>query len=417
MVIKLNIHLIFIFILFIISYFIGSVRLPIGPIRLDFVFDFIILGYILLIYKKIDVKQILHILPFSLFIIYFAVWLLFNYSSLAIRDILFILIPIYYMVTYFVLEFLLKRINISTIYKLLSFYIVINFIFALLQYTNLFGLNSILSPYYEMLAFNNATDSNMALKLWQRPFGLTGNPTFLTFLLYLNYKMCSSIKKSKLISAIAFFTILLSGGRMVLTFVIVWEIFEFIYRKIKQIRSYKQLLKILIVTIFSLIAITLIILLSLQNIPYMREQIYEPLQRGTLFYTPSYTYRASMYQMLFENDLKTLLFGGFSYNSFEKLGIYAVDSEYVMRICQFGFVGFLLLYYPLIKLCIYYKFNIKALFILALCLSTSITNFAVTNYAFIFYITLYLILFRLYFFNYSCYVCNKKRKIKLICNV
>ena len=245
-----------------------------------------------------------------------------------------------------------------------------------------------------MLAYNNASTEGMVRSLTQRPFGLVGNPTFLTFSLYLVYKLSTLIKKSKFTIFISLIAMVISGGRIVLFFAIVWEIFEFIYKKLLRVKNIKQFCLNMILIFISLILFLIIISLVIYFTPFLYQQIWERIANNSYFDSYSYTYRFQMYKLLLGIDINAILFGGFSYETFLKWGIKYVDSEYVMRILQFGILGFLFLLYPFINFCKRYKFNIYALFLLLACLFLAVTNFSVTNYALIFYIILYMVIYK-----------------------
>ena len=180
---------------------------------------------------------------------------------------------------------------------------------------------------------------------------------------------------------------------MVLLFTIMWEAFEYIYIKLAKIKNKKQLIRNLFKITLFIITGLLTVLLMLRFIPFLYEQVWLPIQNASLFSSESYTWRGTMYNMLASQDLFSFLFGGKSYFILNQMQILAFDSEYVLRILQFGLFGFLFMYLPLIYFTTKNKFNIYSVFPLALCLTISITNFTITNYAFIFYIILYIVIY------------------------
>lgn len=390
MKITYNINKIFFAILFLLSMFIGSIRLPIGPIRLDLLFDIFIIFYLLFIYKKINLKILKQALPFGLFIVYFIIHYLFIMQSPNLRDFLFIVIPIYTIITYYILNFLLKDIDIIVINKFIQFFMWVNFCFVIIQYTNLLGLSTLLKPYYEYLAVNNANSLIQALVLTQRPFGLVGNPTLLTFIIYVLYKISNKIKPNNLTTVISFFTMIISGGKMVLFFVILWEAYEFIYNKLKKIKSANELFfKILQIIVFLILGL-FSILLIVYCVPFLKQFVWDTIAKGELFDGYSYTYRFSMYNILKKIEISTIFLGGYSYTVLTGMNIAYFDTEYVMRILQYGVIGLFLLFYPLIHFYYKSKYSIDNLYILAICLTFSLTNFTVSNYVLIFYIVFYL---------------------------
>ena len=75
MTLSINIYKVFFAILFLSSMFIGSIRLPIGPIRLDMIFSIVILLFILVTKKSISKNIIIKLLPFTFFILYFIIYI------------------------------------------------------------------------------------------------------------------------------------------------------------------------------------------------------------------------------------------------------------------------------------------------------------------------------------------------------
>lgn len=395
MLLKINIYKIFFLILFLSSMFIGSIRVAIGPIRLDLIFELIILFY-LIVFKKIYYKKtVQNLWIFLPFMIYFIFSCLFITKDISIKDILFIIMPIYAALCYYILSYLSFKINLKFLNSLLKVFILINFIFVIFQYFNLFNTNAYLSSYYTYLSINNST-VDMTKIIQQRASGLVGNPTFLTFLVYLIYKIKNIIKPEIKITILALLTMLFSGGRMVLLFTVIWEAFEYIHKNLTKFKNKKHLMhnicKVTLFIIGGLISIILII----RFVPFLYEQVWQPIENASLFSAESYTWRGQMYKMLASQEIPTFIFGGKSYLVLSKLQITAFDSEYVLRILQFGLLGLFFMYLPLIYFSVKNRFEIFSVFPLALCLTISITNFTITNYTFIFYIILYVILYNKY---------------------
>ena len=313
-------------------------------------------------------------------------------KNIGIKDILLLIMPLYAALCYYILSYLSSKIDLKFINILLKIFILINFIFVIFQYFNLFYTNTLFSPYYTYLSVNNAA-IDLTRTLQQRASGLAGNPTFLTFLIYLIYKIKNIIKPEIKYTFVTLLTMLISGGRMVLLFTIIWEAFEYIYIKLAKIKNKKQLIRNLFKITLFIITGLLTVLLMLRFIPFLYEQVWLPIQNASLFSSESYTWRGTMYNMLASQDLFSFLFGGKSYFILNQMQILAFDSEYVLRILQFGLFGFLFMYLPLIYFTTKNKFNIYSVFPLALCLTISITNFTITNYAFIFYIILYIVIY------------------------
>ena len=390
MSLKINIYKSFFIALFFSAMFIGSIRLPIGPIRLDLMISFLFIIYLLIYCKPINKKILKNLIPFTFFILYFLFYIFIIADGIQLRDVLYIVMPIYTIISYFTLSVIINKINNLFLYKCFTIFIVTNFIFLIMQYTNLFHTNSLLSPYYEFLSINNAVDSKIAT-LTSRPFGLTGNPTYLTFLIYLFYKICLKIKKTKLISFLAIITMLISCGRMILFFAICWEIIEYIIKKIINVKNPKFLLKKILNILFFIIILLICVIACIYFIPFMHQEIWNGIVEGWLFQSDSYTYRTQMLNFIKDIGWKSIFLGGMTYHNLSnKLNVAYFDSEYIMRILQFGVVGLYLLFYPLIDYAKKNKFELFSIFILAICLTFAMTQFTITNYAFIFYIVLYL---------------------------
>lgn len=389
MILSLNTYKLFFLILFMLSMFIGSIRFPFGPIRLDLIAGVGILLFCLIKYKTINKKILIKLLPFTFFLMYFVFHIFLNISSIKIRDILYGIMPLYTMLLYYILSYLVQRLDKQFLYKCFTFFIIINFIVLITQYTNIFNLNTLLNPYYEFISKNNAVDSKVNA-FFMRPFGLTGNPTFLTFISYLIYKMCLCVKKSKLNAILTFLTMLISGGRTILFFAILWEPFAFIVNRMHNVHNLKILLKRVFKIMCFIVLFTGLIIGCIYFVPFLHQQVWNGIVEGWFFQSESYTYRAEMYSMLKKAGFLQILFGWLTYDSIQRMGITYVDSEYVMRILQFGIVGLILIFYPLLVFARRNKFNLASIFLFAICLVFASSQFTITNYAFIFYITLYM---------------------------
>lgn len=389
MILSLNINQLFFLILFLLSMFIGSIRFPFGPVRLDLIAGIGILLFFLVKNRTVNKKILIKLLPFTFFIMYFLLHIVFNISSIQIRDLLYGIMPLYTMLIYYILSYLVQKLDERFLYKCFTFFIIISFIVLITQYTNILNLNVLLNPYYEFISKNNAVDSKVS-SFCIRPFGLTGNPTFLTFISYLMYKICLCIKKSKLISILTFLTMLISGGRMILFFAILWEPFEFIINMMRKVHNTKILLKRVFKIICFILLLIGLIIGCIYFIPFLHQEIWNGIAEGWFFQSYSYSYRAEMFNILKEANCLQILFGWLTYNAILQMGITYVDSEYVMRILQFGIIGLTLIYYPLLVFIKRNKFSLESIFLLAICLTFAYSQFTITNYAFIFYITLYM---------------------------
>lgn len=346
---------------------VGSIRLPGNiPIRSDFVFSGALILPLLVIEKKISKRVFLQLATFIPFLVYFFIHKMIFAGEL--KDFLFIFITLYCICTYTFLSLILKYLDIKYIYKVISAFLIINFVLIFIQGFNLFSLNTVLAPYYKFLATNNVNSIEELDILNTRPFGTIGNCTKLAIITYLIMNLLSFIKPSKIKFLLGSIILLFTGARIVLAFYVFYETaIRFVNEKL----NLKLLLKLFLV----LISIFLFIGISYVCFPFIK-YVLDSIIHGSFFDSYSFVYRGIMYKMLFSQSIKTWLIGGVSYSDFPEF----VDAEYVMRIMQFGLIGLLLLYLPYIYFWLVNKNNKHSFFLLIFLLWCSWANFTVTNF-------------------------------------
>jgi len=311
---------------------------------------------------------------------------------------IFYLSIIFYQLLLFIITFYIF--SFESLKKLLLIYLkswlIINLIVAFLDLSGIDLLGFIKFYRDYSLSIHFVMDERFYLNyesLTNRSPGLVGNSAIFGLLSYLIAKTISNINRDKFYiwRIISFLCIILSGAR---TGIIAFLFIETLplLRIILQF-SYKS---------FYLLILSTISFFGISGF-FSKTLIFRTLSEvssGDIMTDYGILYRAQNYLMLFEKPIVTFLVGGFNRNSFEKF----VDSEFVMRIMQFGFLGYLsffILTYITIKFTSFsYAFPIVFISIFA-----SLTMFFSTSLYFLPFITL---------FSVSLIYSNKKQNFNKI---
>lgn len=302
-------------------------------------FPVIIFLFPLLLFKKkvtVDTKvSRISIFSFiALIVIYLPVLLVNN--NFLIKDVLFSMYPIIFLTQYIILfNFVDKDFFVT----LLKYFLIIEFLVVLLQLFNFMNINVHFNSIFAYWQSVNALKDRNIVNLMSRPFGTIGNPVYLAFISYLFGKIISIKTGNKKYNFLAIAIILLTGARMPLLAALIIELYDNVIRK---------LVTSPIKSIFYLIVIIIVMILAIKYIPFLN-MIYTRhfTGDGTIFDDYSVYYRLSMFDLLRKNH-NYIIFGGYGISNFPPY----VDSEYVLRLLQFGFVNFTILllpYYVLFK--------------------------------------------------------------------
>lgn len=372
---------------FILVGFVGTVRIAGIPIRPDMFVALLLVIPLILKPQLIDKPQFFQTFMFVPFVIYFIIHTCITkpYDSYASsKDSLFIMIPLYSMIVFIFLSFILKKIDLLFVRKCINIFLIINLLLSFIQMFNFFGLNDALVPYYKFVAENNSSCENMISLLYQRVFGTIGNPTWFPFVYYLLARLTIKIGSSKVYLLFAAIALLLSCGRMILIYFLIFELFIMPFEKGVKLKTIKKF-----VITGVLIAITGII--GYNTLEFVRYALNEYIT-GTALESYSVTYRADMFDWMLNSGWQTILVGGVPFSKFPPF----VDSEWVQRILQYGIIGTFLLYLPYLYFVIKNYKNIYSYLLVGLCMWVSITTHTVSNFALIPFILIYMaIIYRL----------------------
>ena len=215
----------------------------------------------------------------------------------------------------------------------LKIWLTLNLLISLTDVLNI-EIFSFLSSYREYLFNIHFSESTNYLSYLDsinlRSPGLVGNSAYYGIVCYLIYKALYFLEADqyKIWQVVALFCILLGGSRTALIIFLFVDFLPIIFSFLN-VSSKK--------TIIYLVAI-LSSVIFLQD--YFRNSLlqntFETLIGGEVINDFGVAYRLIMFMQLFEEPIY-FLFGGYSRNEFGNF----VDSEFVMRIKQFGLIGYL----------------------------------------------------------------------------
>lgn len=294
----------------------------------------------LLIFKRIkfDIKDIIIVITTTLIIgiILFTVNVL---NEVSIKDISYMLIPSTIYLSYIFYLNITDIIKIDKLIIALKIFMIVQLVLVIMQTFNFLNINE---KFYDIFYYFQTTFSNkdtLELFLTSRPFGTIGNPVYLSIIVYIIAKTIQVKDKNMIYTIIAFIIMMFAGARSaVLTFIIA-ELFILIFTK----RNYKPL--IIIGTIFGFIIISSIIYNYTSFLKYYVETFLMQKDLSIFLNDYSVTYRVSMFELLLNNPI-VILIGG---NNYSMLPEY-VDSEPILRILQFGIIGYIALLLMHIKI-------------------------------------------------------------------
>ncbi|MEH7381368.1 hypothetical protein V7138_12975 [Bacillus sp. JJ1533] len=274
------------------------------------------------------------------FIIHAVVLYLFE-GNLSIKDLSYFTFPLFYL--FLILIFMYSKNNI----EILKVYFYVNILIVLAIFI-VPSLSHFIKVYYELYAKGPIASPSTAISaIISRPSGLLVHPSLLSFTIYLIGKYLSvKIPKYKYwFLGLSLITIVASSGRAALLILLFIEGISFILKGKSIKRKIVRAVSALIVVMGLFVALYFIspffnwwINLTLEDLYY-----------GNGFRSHSIEHRLDMFGWLFDEQANVLnfLFGGrLTMDTLSSLGISYIDSEFVMRILQFGLVGYLLLAMP-----------------------------------------------------------------------
>jgi len=218
----------------------------------------------------------------------------------------------------------------------------------------------------ENLYFNwqsvNAAKTIDYLEISYRAFGTVGSPIYLSIIVYLFAKLIEYLTGNKKYTFIAILIVLLAGARMPLLVILC---IEFYYNVIKNflVNPKKSMMYLLLIII--------VLFLAIQYVPFVNKIFTDYfINNNDIRNDYSFSYRASMVELLWENK-KYLILGGYGINNFPSY----VDSEYIIRFLQFGIINYLLVLYPFLymfKSCLSNKITLPIIIFIVMCMVTAI---------------------------------------------
>ncbi len=348
-----------IYIVFLILLFFPMVKIAgIGVPTIMFLFP------ILLFYKKIivDKKLIFNtfICTLVLMAIYYPVLILNN--NFSVKDAFFAFYPFAIVYIFILFKNLIKINNKNKIVFCLKTYIIIQLLFCVIQLLNPFGINNLLENLYFNWQSVNAAKTIDYLEISYRAFGTVGSPIYLSIIVYLFAKLIEYLTGNKKYTFIAILIVLLAGARMPLLVILC---IEFYYNVIKNflVNPKKSMMYLLLIII--------VLFLAIQYVPFVNKIFTDYfINNNDIRNDYSFSYRASMVELLWENK-KYLILGGYGINNFPSY----VDSEYIIRFLQFGIINYLLVLYPFLymfKSCLSNKITLPIIIFIVMCMVTAI---------------------------------------------
>jgi len=348
-----------IYIVFLILLFFPMVKIAgIGVPTIMFLFP------ILLFYKKIivDKKLIFNtfICTLVLMAIYYPVLILNN--NFSVKDAFFAFYPFAIVYIFILFKNLIKINNKNKIVFCLKTYIIIQLLFCVIQLLNPFGINNLLENLYFNWQSVNEAKTIDYLEISYRAFGTVGSPIYLSIIVYLFAKLIEYLTGNKKYTFIAILIVLLAGARMPLLVILC---IEFYYNVIKNflVNPKKSMMYLLLIII--------VLFLAIQYVPFVNKIFTDYfINNNDIRNDYSFSYRASMVELLWENK-KYLILGGYGINNFPSY----VDSEYIIRFLQFGIINYLLVLYPFLymfKSCLSNKITLPIIIFIVMCMVTAI---------------------------------------------
>lgn len=334
----------------------------------------------LLLKKQIKLnKKMLKISLFSIIVFLLLSLLSYFQYHISIQNLIYPFILIYTCLLYCCLDNYINEKNQKKLIKGMKFFMIIQLVFCILQFTNFLGSNEILSKLYFYWQRVNAGKAATYLEISYRPFGTTGNPIYTAITCYLFGQTIKAYTKDKKYYYLSLIIILLCGARMALIAFLLIEIYINIIKKIGS----KPL-----TAIFRLTLVCLILYLGYQYVPFIQKYILMIINGDSnILNDYSISYRLSMFD-LFKYNSNYILFGGIG---IENLPSY-VDCEYILRILQFGLIGFAIYLLPFGYLFKTLKKNDIVKSIILFLILMMITVVIMTNLYFIPYLLITLIM-------------------------
>jgi len=306
-------------------------------------------------------------------------------EGIEIKTLYYFIFPLIYLVLITIF------INMKNLDKVIEVYFMVNI--CILLITRLFNYYpDTLVFYYRNYIFGNITTAGHYLTLIEnRQLGLLGHPAWSALMIYLLGKFLA-IKKDKYFYVfLSIIGIILTGGRAALFSLIILEFYTIVSKQKFNIVNKLKYVIISMILIFTVVGLTYYFN---EGFRYFVQVTIEDIMMNSNFRSYSIKYRLEMYKLLFSQNLLVILFGSGSIFSRLSTNLKFFDSELVMRTFQFGIIGYLLLFLPII---ISY-FNSKkannkvgneiSLFMLLFSILASLTTTVASNMIFIIFISI-----------------------------
>ncbi len=224
--------------------------------------------------------------------------------------------------------------------KALKIFFYLNFILIVLAF---FKITLPTVIFYKIYGIGNIVSESKYLEMVSsRPGGLLVHPAWLGLGVYLIAKYFEATEKKYSYTLMALFMIVSSKARTALAIFLVVETYLFIINR-------KTLLgKIAGFTLAGLFVVTLSLILYfyVPFIHFFADLMIQDISSGK-FRSFSVSHRLEMLKILFSQNWFHIFFGGNFSSAKIASSIVFVDSEFVMRSLQFGFLGYFCLFTPL----------------------------------------------------------------------
>lgn len=295
----------------------------------------LLLGMILLVYsppvggRNVSLREV-YLLVGSCSLLALSIFinvLFYGVERYDIKDYSYVTIPAIWFLTYYYL----CRVSAYEIVLAIRIFLGVTVFLCVLQLLNPYGFNeSVIVPLARMATGENIAGEEQLSLVTVRPFGLFGNPVWCGFAAYFCAFADKAISGKSYSMAVAFLIAILTGSRTALAIIVVTESFYYAPQVWKVISGKMSVGSVLFFSFLLLLALYILMNSfigtyygSFESLSQARDSDY------SLFY------RLETAATQFGRNDYNLLSGGSGWREFPEY----VDSEYVMRVLQFGVLG------------------------------------------------------------------------------
>ncbi len=313
------------------------------------------------VYSMISASLIFLISILNIFII--------NTGTFILQDILYFSIILFNFLVFLVFSNFSNNKEIS---KALKVFMIVQLTFCLFQRFNILNTNELLESFYYHVQSYTSQKNLDYLEISYRSFGTIGNPVFLSIISFFAGCTVRNIDNKKLFYYLSFAIMLLAGSRMSITIFALIELKDLIFnRNMKKANKFKMF-----------VASIIVLVIAYLTLPFFQNYI-NSIFTGDILTDYSYTYRLGMVDLLLTSD--NWFTGSYLISDLPSY----VDSEYILRILQFGIFGLMLFIIPYITL-INKKISNLTINIIIFTLVSMLTSIVMTNLLIMQFLMLYL---------------------------